>query len=115
LYRTEFKIQKGEKFEEKLLKQHYDDIKAFYTKKTQQAHIMNELALWISRGQSINTFVDDYFNLDYEAKFLPTYFKNRLGEISNSISKAKHEQIYKDLSEKQKEILASKENLLIIA
>ncbi|MDR3169008.1 MAG: hypothetical protein LBU27_04550 [Candidatus Peribacteria bacterium] len=114
LYRTKFLILEGVLAKERFTDEQYEDLRLFYEKKTQQAHIMEELAHRILRGQSLDTFVEDYFNLSQE-DFISSYFQRRRAEIKRSISKSKYEKIHKDLSEKQREILDSKNNLLIIA
>lgn len=131
LYFTRFDIEWGkhlktiaEDWKEKytnLNEKHFETLADFYKNKTQQAHIMDEFARKIIEylpinavEQFVDAYVDDYFNLDYEKEFLPKYFKWRLSEISRSTSKAKHDEIW-NVSDEQKEILESKNNLLVIA
>lgn len=116
----------GEDWKEKytqLNEKHFETLSDFYKNKTQQAHIMDEFARkiieYLPLGENtvqnyVNQFVEDYFTLDYEEEFLPKYFKWRLKEISRSTSKAKHDEIW-NVSDEQKEILESKNNLLVIA
>lgn len=115
LYHTKFQIQEWKSlFSQQFTKEHYQNLLDFYEKKVEQAHIVDEFAQRLKQNQDINQYVDDYFDFEYE-KFLEKYFKNRLWEIRRPISKRKFEEIHKWLSEKQNEILKSKDNLLIIA
>ena len=123
LYLTQFRIAEGNHLKEKtetwkrkyadLKPDHYKSLDDFYKNKRQQAHIMDEFVKYLIKGFPIDKFIDDYFNSDYN-EFLQTYFKDRKQEISRPISKAKYDEIY-DVSDEQKQILNSKNNLLVIA
>ncbi|MEF2175306.1 MAG: RecQ family ATP-dependent DNA helicase, partial [Candidatus Absconditabacteria bacterium] len=114
VYHNKYQIFKGTNFDNQYTDLHFEDLKDFYTSKIQQGHIMNEYVKYIKHRLNHHQFVEDYFNNE-NSVFLKKYFKNRLGEIKRPISQEKYNEIYKGLSEKQKQVLESKENLLVIA
>ena len=114
LYQTKFQLKRGENPPQRFTKEHYTDLEAFYQKKTEQAHIMDEFAKRLEQWRWIDHFVEDYFGNEY-SDFLFKYFKNRKEELRRPLSKEKYQKLYHSLSEEQQSILKEKDNLLIIA
>lgn len=114
LFNTQLQIREGENLDGNFTKDHYADLTDFYLQKTQQAHIMNEFAQMLLRGQHIEDFVENYFTQEYDA-FLNQYFPKRIKEISRGISPKKHDEIYKGLNKAQHKVLETKGNILIVA
>ncbi len=84
----------------------YRLLSEFYKLKIQQIHIVGEYANLMVRDYNMALqFVHDYFNMDYR-KFISLYFKgNRAKEIERNITPDKYNQLFGDLSDKQREII----------
>lgn len=84
----------------------YRMLNEFYKQKIQQIHIVGEYAnLMVENYDAALRYVHDYFNMDYRL-FIDKYFKgDRAREIERNISPAKFQQLFNDLSEKQKAII----------
>ena len=93
----------------------YEKLNNFYQMKMQQIHIVGEYAnMMVRDGKQAQTFVSDYFSLDYKM-FLNKYFKgNRLDEINHNITPEKYHQIVGSLSERQKQIIEDKYSQYIL-
>lgn len=93
----------------------YEKLNNFYQMKMQQIHIVGEYAnMMVRDSKQAQTFVRDYFSLDYKM-FLNKYFKgNRLDEINHNITPEKHHRIIGSLSERQKQIIEDKNSQYII-
>ena len=93
----------------------YEKLNNFYKMKMQQIHIVGEYAnMMVRDSKQAQTFVRDYFSLDYKM-FLNKYFKgNRLDEINHNITPEKYHQIIGSLSERQKQIIEDKSSQYIM-
>jgi ATP-dependent DNA helicase RecQ len=79
----------------------YTKFEAFYLHRIEQIHIVGEYAKKLSRNyRDAMTFVDDYFQLDYDA-FIKKYFPRRLSQIRKPITKERFKELFKDLSPDQ--------------
>ncbi len=87
-------------------KSDYKKLEDFYNNKIQQIHIVGEFAQkMINSNEEAMSFVDDYFESDYQ-EFLDEYFgKSRMKELRRTITNSKYEKLFNDLSEKQREII----------
>ncbi len=84
----------------------YRLLSEFYKLRIQQIHIVGEYANLMVRDYNMALqFVHDYFNMDYR-KFILHYFKgNRAKEIERNITPDKYNQLFGNLSDKQREII----------
>ncbi len=83
----------------------FAQLSRFYQSKTEQIHIVGEYAKKQLRQQEeALQFVDDYFVLDYN-DFLNKYFPGRRTKIRQAITEEQFEQIIKDLSPEQLEVV----------
>lgn len=96
------------------LRQDYASLEHFYQIRVQQIHIVGEYAAMMVRDYpAALTFVQDYFQMDYE-KFLLKYFKGRKKEISRSITPQKYKELVGELSPAQREILSDDHSPTIV-
>lgn len=89
----------------------------FYQSKTEQIHIVGEYAkIQLRQQEEALQFVDDYFVLDYN-DFLGKYFPGRRTKIRQAITEEQFEQIIKDLSPEQLEVVKDNksQNILVAA
>ena len=93
----------------------YEKLNRFYQMKMQQIHIVGEYAnMMVRDSKQAQTFVGDYFSLDYKM-FLNKYFKgNRMDEINHNITPEKYHEIVDSLSERQKQIVEDKNSQYIM-
>ncbi len=93
----------------------YEKLNNFYKMKMQQIHIVGEYAnMMVRNSKQAQTFVSDYFTLDYKM-FLNKYFKgNRMDEINHNITPEKYHEIVDSLSERQKQIIEDKNSQYIM-
>ena len=93
----------------------YRMLNEFYKQKIQQVHIVGEYAnLMVRDYDAALRYVQDYFQMDYK-KFVAKYFKgDRLDEIQRNVTPAKYKQLFGQLSECQKEIVADKNSRCIV-
>lgn len=93
----------------------YEKLNNFYKMKMQQIHIVGEYAnMMVRNSKQAQTFVSDYFALDYKM-FLNKYFKgNRMDEINHNITPEKYHEIVDSLSERQKQIIEDKNSQYIM-
>ena len=95
-------------------KEDYKRLEEFYGNKVQQIHIVGEYAKRMTNDyQETLHFVDDYFNLNYDA-FLRKYFKGREGEIHQNITPKKFKQLFGDLSPRQLSIIKDVQSKYIV-
>ena len=93
----------------------YRMLNEFYKQKIQQVHIVGEYAnLMVKDYDAALQYVQDYFQMDYK-KFISKYFKGeRADEIQRNLTPAKYQQIFGQLSERQKDIISDKESRCIV-
>lgn len=93
----------------------YEKLNRFYQMKMQQIHIVGEYAnMMVRDSKQAQTFVSDYFSLDYKM-FLNKYFKgDRMDEINHNITPKKYHEIVDSLSERQKQIVEDKNSQYIM-
>lgn len=93
----------------------YHKLNQFYENKVQQIHIVGEYARkMIENYRAALEFVDDYFRLNYSS-FLSKYFKGgRSTEIKRSITPAKFEQLFGELSPTQLKIINDDKSKYIV-
>lgn len=91
-------------------KDDYQKLNQFYENKVQQIHIVGEYAKkMIEDYKNALQFVDDYFQLNYSS-FLNKYFKgSRQNEIKLTLTPAKFQQLFGELSPTQLKIINDKE------
>lgn len=97
-------------------KSDYEKLDQFYQSKVHQIHIVGEYAKkMIDNYNEALQFVDDYFRLNYNS-FLNKYFPgtDRQKEIKRTMTPAKFQQIFGELSLEQHEIVLDKDNKLIV-
>jgi len=95
-------------------KEHYAQLEDYYRNKRQQIHIVGEYAnRMIKDYHEAMTFVDDYFEIDYD-KFLNKYFKGRINEIDRNITAAKFNQLFGELSLAQLDIIKDRDSKYIV-
>ncbi len=84
----------------------YRQLEQFYENKVQQVHIVGEYARKMIRDyQAALQFVDDYFRMNFSL-FLNKYFKgSRQNEIKRTITPAKFQQLFGELSPTQLDII----------
>jgi len=89
----------------------YRMLNEFYRQKIQQIHIVGEYAnLMVRDYNAALRYVQDYFQMDYR-KFITKYFKgDRVSEIQRNLTPKKYEQLFGQLSERQKEIISDKDS-----
>jgi ATP-dependent DNA helicase RecQ len=95
-------------------KEHYVQLEEYYKNKRQQIHIVGEYAnrMLIDYDEAM-TFLDDYFETDYE-KFLNKYFKGKNNEIDRNITSKKFNQLFGELSPAQLEIIKDQDSKYIV-
>jgi len=93
----------------------YHKLNQFYENKVQQIHIVGEYARKMLENYRVALeFVDDYFRLNYNS-FLSKYFKgSRQNEIKRSITPAKFEQLFGELSPTQLKIINDDESKYVV-
>lgn len=93
----------------------YRLLNEFYKQKIQQVHIVGEYAnLMVKDYDAALQYVQDYFRMDYK-KFIAKYFKgDRVNEIQRNLTPTKYNQLFGQLSERQKEIISDKNSRCII-
>ncbi|MFN4079366.1 MAG: RecQ family ATP-dependent DNA helicase [Saprospiraceae bacterium] len=99
----------------KYTKEDYRKLFQYYENKIQQIHIVGEYAKkMISDYKEALQFVDDYFQLNYQA-FLHKYFKgSRQNEIKKNITPSKFRQLFGELSPAQLKIINDNESKYIV-
>ncbi len=104
---------KDAKFQYK--KDDYKMLDEFYRQKIQQVHIVGEYAnLMVKDYNAALAYVSDYFRMDYK-KFIAKYFKGeRVKEIERNLTPAKYNQLFRQLSQRQMEIINDKESRCIV-
>jgi ATP-dependent DNA helicase RecQ len=107
------RLQNNNKIQYK--KEDYKQLEQFYQSKMQQIHIVGEYAKTLIRDyQAALTFVDDYFQLDYQ-KFLQKYFKGeRRQQLNRNITPTKFKQLFAKLSPRQLRIINDKQSAKIV-
>jgi len=93
----------------------YRMLNEFYKQKIQQVHIVGEYAnLMVSNYQAALNYVQDYFQMDYK-RFVSKYFKgDRISEIERNVTPQKYQQIFGQLSDIQRQIIADKDSRCIV-
>ena len=93
----------------------YRILNEFYKHKIQQVHIVGEYAnLMVRDYDAALQYVKDYFGMDYR-KFVSKYFKGkRVEDIQRNLTPRKFEQLFGQLSDRQKEIISDKESRCIV-
>lgn len=93
----------------------YRLLNEFYKQKIQQIHIVGEYAnLMVRDYAAALQYVHDYFQMDFK-KFIVKYFKGeRLEQIDKNITPQKYEQLFGDLSVRQREIIDDKQSRYIV-
>ena len=93
----------------------YHLLNEYYKQKIRQVHIVGEYAsLMVKDYDAALQYVQDYFQLDYNA-FIHKYFKGeRLKEINRNITPKKYEQLFGELSEIQSQIINDDESKYIV-
>lgn len=93
----------------------YRMLNEFYKQKIQQIHIVGEYAnLMVRDYDAALQYVQDYFQADYK-HFVAKYFKGeRVREIERNLTPQKYEQLFKQLSKTQMEIISDKESHCIV-
>jgi len=112
VFQTYYRILKTEKkgfFTDK----DYENLKDYYTEKIRQVHILWEYIEKLSNRLSPDTYIEDYFNLSID-NFITKYFNKRKWIIERPVTEHKYEQIIKELSPVQKEIVEDKKNNIIV-
>lgn len=96
-------------------KEDYRLLDEFYKQKIRQIHIVGEYAnLMVKDYNTALQFVQDYFLLDHK-KFVNQYFKGeRAQEIEKNITMEKYQQLFGELSDKQREIIQDKQSKCIV-
>lgn len=99
----------------KYKKEDYRLLDEFYKQKIRQIHIVGEYAnLMVKDYGAALQFVQDYFLLDHK-KFVNQYFKgDRAKEIEKNITTEKYQQLFGELSERQREIIQDKQSKCIV-
>ncbi|MCB0586032.1 MAG: RecQ family ATP-dependent DNA helicase, partial [Phaeodactylibacter sp.] len=95
----------------------FEQLARYYQSKTEQIHIVGEYAKKQLRQQEeALQFVDDYFVMEYDG-FLSKYFPGRRTKIRQALTEEKFEQIIKDLSTEQLEVVKDNksQNILVAA
>ena len=99
----------------KYKKEDYRLLDEFYKQKIRQIHIVGEYAnLMVKDYGAALQFVQDYFLLDHK-KFVSQYFKgDRAKDIEKNITMEKYQQLFGELSERQREIIQDKQSKCIV-
>lgn len=95
----------------------FEQLARYYQSKTEQIHIVGEYAKKrLTQQEEALQFVDDYFVLDYN-DFLSKYFPGRRTKIRQALTEEQFEQIIKDLSPEQLEVVKDNksQNILVAA
>ena len=93
----------------------YEPLKNFYENKVRQIHIVGEYArrmLKLSEREAWQ-YVADYFELNTYS-FLNKYFRGAQEDLKRNITRHKYQQLFGDLSDRQREIIDDKENKYIV-
>ena len=96
-------------------KEQYRLLDEFYKQRIRQIHIVGEYAnLMVHDYSAALRFVNDYFTMDFR-KFINQYFKEeqRL-QIDQNITPAKYQQLFGELSNRQREIIDDKQSKYIV-
>ena len=96
-------------------KEQYRLLDEFYKQRIRQIHIVGEYAnLMVRDYQAALRFVNDYFMMDFR-KFINHYFKEeRHAQIDQNITPAKYNQLFGELSNRQREIIDDKQSKYIV-
>ncbi len=96
-------------------KEQYRLLDEFYKQRIRQIHIVGEYAnLMVRDYDAALRFVNDYFTMDFR-KFISQYFKEeRRAQIDMNITPAKYEQLFGQLSNRQREIIDDKQSKYIV-
>ena len=96
-------------------KEQYRLLDEFYKQRIRQIHIVGEYAnLMVRDYDAALRFVNDYFTMDFR-KFISQYFKEeRRAQIDQSITPAKYNKLFGELSNRQCEIIDDKESKYIV-
>ena len=96
-------------------KEQYRLLDEFYKQRIRQIHIVGEYANLMVRDYSAALrFVNDYFTMDFR-KFINQYFKEeRRSQIDQNITPAKYQQLFGELSDRQREIIDDKLSKYIV-
>lgn len=93
----------------------YRMLNEFYKQKIQQIHIVGEYAnLMVKDYNAALQYVQDYFHMNYR-QFVNKYFKgNRETEIERNLTPTKYNQLFGQLSKRQKEIIDDHQSRCIV-
>lgn len=96
-------------------KEQYRLLDEFYKQRIRQIHIVGEYAnLMVRDYHAALRFVNDYFTMDFR-KFISHYFKEeRRVQIDQNITPAKYNQLFGELSDRQREIINDKQSKYIV-
>ena len=96
-------------------KEQYRLLDEFYKQRIRQIHIVGEYAnLMVRDYDAALRFVNDYFTKDFR-KFINQYFKEeRRVQIDQNITPAKYNQLFGELSNRQREIIVDKQSKYIV-
>lgn len=93
----------------------YKTLNEFYKQKIRQIHIVGEYAnLMVRSYEAALQFVQDYFQMEFQA-FIRKYFKGeRLREISRNITPEKYHELFGQLSPTQADIINDDDSRIIV-
>ena len=96
-------------------KEQYRLLDEFYKQRIRQIHIVGEYAnLMVRDYQAALQFVNDYFTMDFR-RFIGRYFKEeRRMQIDRNITPVRYDQIFGQLSDHQREIIADHQSRCIV-
>lgn len=96
-------------------KEQYRLLDEFYKQRIRQIHIVGEYAnLMVRDYEAALHFVNDYFTMDFR-KFINHYFKEeRRAQIDQNITPTKYNQLFGELSNRQREIIDDKLSKYIV-
>ena len=96
-------------------KEQYRLLDEFYKQRIRQIHIVGEYAnLMVRDYNAALRFVNDYFTMDFR-KFINQYFKEeRRTQIDQNITPAKYNELFGELSNRQREIIDDKQSKYIV-
>ncbi len=96
-------------------KEDYRSLNEFYQQRIQQIHIVGKYAnLMVHDYDAALEFVSDYFQMEYTA-FIAKYFKGKEAkEIIRNITPEKYDQLFSELSPRQREIIDDNESKYIV-
>ena len=96
-------------------KEQYRLLDEFYKQRIRQIHIVGEYAnLMVRDYNAALHFVNDYFTMDFR-KFINQYFKEeRRAQIDKNITPAKYNQLFGQLSNRQREVIDDKQSKYIV-